>query len=91
MGSGHLQNKLPITHAPGLLVVFTCLSETDFSSVAARGTLEKLYSHKEAKNTSGLVSCTFMKDRADNEGSKKKSTPDFRQVLYLGEPIQYEP
>jgi hypothetical protein len=44
---GTFKDKLPITHTPGLLVIFTCLSETDFSSVAARGTLKKLYSHQE--------------------------------------------
>ena len=61
------KDKLPITHTPGLLVIFTCLSETDFSSVATRGTLKKLYSHKKVKNTSGLDSCTFTKDRVDND------------------------
>jgi hypothetical protein len=61
---GTFKDKLPITHAPGLLVIFTCLSETDFSSVAARGTFKKVIQPQRSEEYiwSSVDSCAFMKD-----------------------------
>jgi hypothetical protein len=59
-------NKLPITHAPGLLVIFTCLSETDFSSIQPEVHLRSYTATKnlkEVKNTSGLDPCAFRQIR----------------------------